>query len=248
MRDTRDQWSTLARVTGFVGLFGVVALSVPMAAVASAGEPGFEATAAQALTFFRDAQVGWVRPVAPLAGLAMLAILWFVVGITKLLGRAEGDPHWRSTIALVSGVILAVYGILDSSWDAASHAASGLDQPVALYAFYAGNLELANAWFAAGSFIGCCGWVQLRTGMLPRWLGWWAVVSGIGLVLCRFVWTLEFWVVPYAMFWIWVVVVCVLLLRRPAITSRTADRQDSNQGTSNRDLPSDQAGAGGEVT
>ena len=215
MTDVRDEWRTLSRVTGVVGLFGVVALTIPMLAVALAREPGFEATAQEALTFFNDAHVGWVRAVAPLAGLAMLAILWFVVGITRLLGRAEGEPRWRSTIALVSGVILAVYGILDSSWDAATHAAGGLDLPVALYVFYAGNLEFANAWFGAGSFIACCGWVTLRTGLFPRWLGWWAVVSGIGLVLSRFVWTLEFWVVPYAMFWIWVVVVCVLLLRRP---------------------------------
>jgi hypothetical protein len=217
MTDARDEWSRLARVTGMAGLFGVVALSVPIIAVAGAGEPGFEASASEALTFFRDAQVGWVRAVAPLAGLAMLAILWFIVGISRLLARAEGEPSWRSTIALVSGVILAVYGILDSSWDAASHSASGLDLPVALYVFYAGNLEFANAWFPAGSFIGCCGWVLLRTGILPRWLGWWAVVSGIGLVLSRFVWTLEVWLVPYAMFWVWVVTVCVLLLRRPAL-------------------------------
>jgi hypothetical protein len=188
-----------------------------MGAVAIAGEPGFQATAVDALTFFRNAQVGWVRAIAPLAGLAMLAILWFVVGITRLLGHAEGGLHWRSTIALVSGVILAVYGILDSSWDAASHAADSLDQPVAVYAFYSNNLEFANAWFGAGSFIGCCGWVALRTRMLPRWLGWWAVVSGVGLVLCRFVWTLEFWVVPYAMFWFWLVATCILLLRRPGL-------------------------------
>jgi hypothetical protein len=215
MTDARDEWSWLARVTGLVGLFGAVALSAPMIAVAAAGEPGFEATAQEALTFFRNAHVGWVRALAPLAGLAMLAILWFVVGITRLLGRAEGEPHWRSTIALVSGVIVAVYGILDSSWDAATHAADGLDQPVALYVFYANNLEFANAWFGAGSFIGCCGWVTLRTGLFPRWLGWWAVVSGVGLVLSRFFWTQEFWLLPYVMFWLWLVAVCVLLLRRP---------------------------------
>ena len=224
MRDARDEWIRLARVTGVVGLFGVVALFVPIIAVASAGEPGFQATAAEALTFFRNAHVGWIRAIAPLAGLGMLAVLWFVVGITLLLGRAEGNPPWRSRIALVSGVILAVYGILDSSWDSATHAAAGLDQPVAVYAFYVGNLEFANAWFGAGSFIGLCGWVVLRTSVFPRWLGWWAVVSGVGLVLSRFVWTLEFWLLPYTMFWLWVVAVCILLLRRRAVESLEPDR------------------------
>jgi hypothetical protein len=223
MADARDEWITLARVTGAVGLFGVVVLFVPIIAVASAGEPGFQATAAEALTFFHDAHVGWIRAIAPLAGLGMLAVLWFVVGITRLLARAEGAPSWRSTIALVSGVILAVYGILDPSWDAASHAAAALDQPVAVYAFYVGNLEFANAWFGAGSFIGMCGWVMLRTGLFPRWLGWWAVVSGVGLVISRFVWTLEFWLVPYAMFWLWLATVCILLLRRPALEALRSD-------------------------
>jgi hypothetical protein len=136
---------------------------------------------------------------------------------------------------LVSGVILAAYGILDPSWDAASHSANALDQPVAIYAFYVGNLEFANAWFGAGSFIGLCGWVVLRTGMFPRWLGWWAVVSGVGLVLSRFVWTLEFWLVPYAMFWLWVTVVCILLLRRPALGSPRSDFPDEPGRVEQRD-------------
>jgi hypothetical protein len=229
MTDSRDEWTGLARTTGVTGLLGVVALSVPIIAVATAGEPGFQATAAEALSFFRDAHVGWIRAVAPLAGLGMLAILWFVVGITRLLGRAEGPPSWRSTTALASGVILAAYGILDSSWDSASHSATALDQPVAVYAFYVGNLEFANAWFGAGSFIGLCGWVMLRTRLFPRWLGWWGVVSGVGLLLSRFVWTLEFWLVPYGMFWVWVAVVCILLLRRPAVMSSERQRPERSE-------------------
>lgn len=229
MGDARDEWKGLARFTGVVGLFGVVALFVPIIAVASVGEPGFEASAAEALTFFRNAQVGWVRAIMPMAGLGMLAVLWFVVGLTRLLGRAEGDPPWRSTIALVSGVILAVYGILDASWDAAADNANDLDLPVALYSFDVGNLEFANAWFAAGSFIGCCGWVIHRTGLLSRWLGWWAVVSGLGLVVSRFVWTLDVWMAPYAMFWLWVITICVLLLRRPSLGSQARELQKSQE-------------------
>ena len=67
MRDAREEWIRLARLTGVVGLFGVVALFVPIIAVASAGEPGFQATAADALTFFRNAHVGWIEEaLAPL--------------------------------------------------------------------------------------------------------------------------------------------------------------------------------------
>jgi len=31
--------------------------------------------------------------------------------------------------------------------------------------------------------------------------------------LSRFFWTAETWFAPYALFWIWVIIVCVLLLR-----------------------------------
>jgi uncharacterized membrane protein len=39
------------------------------------------------------------------------------------------------------------------------------------------------------------------------------VVSGVGLALSRFVWTTDVWLLPYALFWIWVVAVCIRLLR-----------------------------------
>jgi len=48
---------------------------------------------------------------------------------------------------------------------------------------------------------------------LPSWLGWWAVVAGVGQVLGRAVWTHDIAFVPFTAFWIWVLVVSVLLLR-----------------------------------
>jgi len=42
-------------------------------------------------------------------------------------------------------------------------------------------------------------------------------VAGVGLVLCRFHWTSEAWFAPYFMFWIWVIVVSVQLIRSRAI-------------------------------
>jgi hypothetical protein len=38
-------------------------------------------------------------------------------------------------------------------------------------------------------------------------------VSGVGLALSRFVWTTDVWLLPYALFWIWVVAVCIRRLR-----------------------------------
>jgi hypothetical protein len=38
------------------------------------------------------------------------------------------------------------------------------------------------------SFAVCSGWVILSTGVLERWMGWWIVVAGLGLVVARFAW------------------------------------------------------------
>jgi hypothetical protein len=54
----------------------------------------------------------------------------------------------------------------------------------------------------------------LAAGM-PRWLGWWAIAVGVGMVLARAAWVADAWLAPYLLFWLWVVVFAVRLLRRP---------------------------------
>lgn len=134
-------------------------------------------------------------------------------GLTPLLRRAEGEPPWRSTIAMVSGVLL-VPMVLSGSWDTAAFRADNLEPQIARYAFDTGNLAFANAWVTIGSFAVCCGLVIASTGFLPRWLGWLAIVSGLGLALSRISWTSQIWLLPYALFWLWVIIVAALLLRR----------------------------------
>jgi len=195
----------------------MVALFTSIIAISSVGEPPLEASTADVVTFFRDADAGWVEAAQATASLGMLAFLWFVVGLAALLRRAEGEPAWRSTVTLVSGVLLAAYGVLDASWDAAIHRGSEIDGALATYAFDVGNIGFANAWLAVASLAVSAGWVTLSTGVLPRWTGWWAIASGAGLVLARYLWFVEgLWFVPYGLFWVWVAAVCLRLIRRPS--------------------------------
>jgi len=89
---------------------------------------------------------------------------------------------------------------------------------------------LANIWLALGSFAACCGWVVLSTRVVGRWLGWWAVASGLGLVICRFFWTSEVWYLPYVAFWIWMIIMCIQLVRKPGAVLRAADGRASPGG------------------
>ena len=157
--------------------------------------------------------MSWARLATAVLPVAAISLVWFVVGLSLVLARAEGNPPWRSVAALVTGVLLPANMLLNANWAAAAYRGAEIEPGLARYAFDVGNLGFANAWVAMGSLALAGGWVVLRTGMFGRWLGWWAVVAGAGLVFARFVWTSEVWIAPYFLFWIWVVVVSVQLLR-----------------------------------
>ena len=158
-----DRWARLVRKTGIAGLITVGMLFGPIVAISTLGEPPFTATAEHAQAFFTNGSVGWAQLVTVVNNLGAIGLIWFVVGLALLLARAEGSPPWRSGVALVSGVLLAAYLLLDVSWDAAPYGAADLDPAVASFAFDLGNLGFANVWLAMGSFAVCCGWVVLAS-------------------------------------------------------------------------------------
>lgn len=217
-----ERWTRLARKTGIVGLIAVGLLFAPIVAISTLGEPPFTATAEQAQAFFSNGSVGWAQLATVVPKLAAIGLIWFVVGLALLLSSAEGNPPWRSGVALVSGALVPAYLLLDAGWDAASYGAADLDPAVASFAFDLGNLGFANIWLAMGSFAISCGWVVLSTRFLARWLGWWAIVAGVGLILVRFAWAGEIWLAPYALFWLWMIIVCIQLIRRKITWPETA--------------------------
>jgi hypothetical protein len=103
-----DSWDGLARTSGWVGLVGAGLLFGAIIPLGSLGEPPLEATTKEAAGFIRNAaEAGWVQPVQSVGALRMIGLLWFLVGMAVLLRRAEGDPPWRSTVALASAVLAA---------------------------------------------------------------------------------------------------------------------------------------------
>jgi hypothetical protein len=166
-RTSTDPWVRLARITAVIGLSSFVLLFGTIIPLAAVGEPPFTASNDEARAYFANVSVGWPQTATALSSVAGIGILWFMVGLSLMLRRAEGDPPWRSTMALVPLPALAV----------------------------------------------CAGWIMVATGIFGPWLGWWAIISGLGLALSRFFWTSEIWLLPYLLFWLWVIIVCVQLLR-----------------------------------
>jgi hypothetical protein len=211
----RDPWATLARVTGAAGLAGLVLIFVPIIAL-SVGEPAFDATREEIAAFYRNtAESSWADGAEAVLLLGVVTLTLFIVGLCLLLRRAEGEPPWRSTIALVFGALFAAFIFTNTSGSAAGNRGADLDPGLAHFAFDMVNIGFANAWVSMGIFAAFSGWAVLKTGVYGRWLGWLMVASGVGLVLSRFVWTTDAWLLPYALFWIWVIAVCIRLLRKP---------------------------------
>jgi hypothetical protein len=210
-----DRTRALFLTTGIAGIASVVLLFGGQGLIQVGGaEPAFDAPAAAILAFF-DARDPWLFPAgAYLSTLGLAALLWFFGGTYAILKSNEGASPWRSTIALISGVAF-VAGVGGGGWQLATfRTAEGLDPQLARFAFDMGNLGFASAWVALGSFAIAAGWVLLTSPSFPRWLGWWALAAGVGLVAARAVWTSPFWFFPYILFWVWVVAMCVVVLRR----------------------------------
>jgi hypothetical protein len=208
-------YTALARATGIIGIVFMVLLFGPIIALSTAGEPPLDATASEAVKYFGNIEANWAQLALAVSTLGWIGSLWFFVAFGYLLRRVEGDPPWRSTIATLSGGLLAAYGLVGVSLGAASLHGGKITPDVADFAWAFANVGFANAWIAVASFALCSGWVILSTRALERWMGWWLIVAGLGLVAARFVWTSDLWTVPYLLFWVWLLVLSIRLIRRP---------------------------------
>ena len=212
---TAQPYRILARVTGVIGIVFIVLLFGPIIALSTAGEPPLDATASEAAKYFGNIEATWARLALATSTLGWIGSLWFFVAFGYLLRRVEGDPPWRSTIAILSGALLSAYGLVGVSVGAASLHGGKITPNVADFAWASASVGFANAWIAIASFALASGWVILSTRALERWMGWWLIVAGVGLVAARFVWTIDLWIAPYLLFWAWALVLSIRLIRRP---------------------------------
>jgi len=205
---------TRLRAAGVAGLAAAMLLFGGQAFILASGtaEPAFGAPAAEIQQFWETRDTVLFSIGSYLTVLGLVALLWFVCGVHTAVRGHGSQPQWLPTVALASGVAAVGATLLDAGHLAVFRANEGLDQQLGRFAFDMGNLAFASAWVALGSFAIAAGWAALSCRSLPGWLGWWAVAAGVGLVAARAVWTSPAWLVPYALFWLWVIVVSVRFL------------------------------------
>ena len=205
-------WQRLGRVSGVAGLAAVVLILVPIV-VGTRPEPTFDAAAAEFLTYYRSPHTPASQFRSFVFTVGLITFVWFVGALTTLLRRAEGAAPWRSAIAMGSGVLFVAL-VLSGNEVAAAFRADELDPQIARYAFDEGQAAFANARVALGSFAVCCGWVIASTRSLAALGGMAGHRKRSGARTEPISWTSYIWLLPYLMFWLWVVTVAVLLLRR----------------------------------
>ena len=154
-----------------------------------------------------------------LAGVLFMLVFFSV--LRSRLAAAEGSGGGLAPLAFGSGVASGVLWIGAVSFFVAPLAAAdnreALAAPADLYAFSsdAGYLLWVGAVVLGALVVWATSAVALRTGLLPRWFAWVGVVVG---VICLF----AIFFIPAFVYWAWILVASILLLRRRAGDSSTA--------------------------
>ena len=191
----------------FAPLAGVGFIVLGIASFVVGGEPpGSTDSTREVVDYWSDE--GKQIASAVLAAISTLFFVWFASSLRSALGVAEGGIGRVASIAFAGAVIFAT-GLLANAAIQFAAAETAGDVPVqvtqtlsVLYAdfFFPMAAGLALLLLATGL-------VAVRTGVLPRWLGWVSLVLGVLAVT-----PLGFFVFLAGL--VWIVVVSVLLFLR----------------------------------
>jgi len=188
--------------TGVAGIAAVVLLFAGqfVGAIGSRTEPAFDSSTQEIMAFLHSLRSGPQTAGTVIVLVGLVAFLTFAVRAAQLC-----------TVALVVAVMVG-------GWELAVLRASDLDPQIARLIYDQGSLTFANSWVLLGGFAAGAGVAVLTGRAVPAWLGWWALVAAAGFVVARALWLSTFWLLPYLLLWLWIVIVSVLLLvraRRP---------------------------------
>jgi hypothetical protein len=171
-----ERWSALG---------GVVFVVLILASGFLPGSPPKPGDSAQKIAQFITDKSKEVRWAALLGGLAVLALFWFAGAVWRFLQRAEGGSprltvvatlgaSFAAVMSVVGGVVLAVMGRVG---------VANLGGGVPTRTFYLLSVDLSGATaFGAAVFLLAFSAVVIRSGALPKVMGWLGVVIAMVFV------------------------------------------------------------------
>lgn len=213
----RDRSERYGAVSGlaFVGLFLVTLF---LGSPTDYGDP-----AAEVASFYREDQRE-VQVSVALWTAGLLFFLWFLGALRNVLGSAEGAPGTLSTIAFGAGLVSAAFLALTAAFVAAAAARPDeMDPELIRMIDDLTFLVLAPGAFAVVGFLLASALVVLRSGAMPAWLAWLALILAVAQALSvgivftdrpPFGGSAPFHVVGLLGLLAWVLAVSILLLTR----------------------------------
>ena len=218
---TERNWDRMGSAAGAAAVL-LVSIGIVLAGAASRGSPGaarpgWDATSDQIAAFASPQISGFVFVADGVISTGFLLLTVFLVKLLLGLRRAEGATGWLSAAGIAGGVVYVVFDLTRFMLSTAQGLSPGHHFTVqeAATLFDLRNALTLFTWGAIAMLMIPIGLVAIRTGALPLWLGWAALLIG----LANLVWA---WLPPGGTstpaefaFLLWIFVTSVLLVWRP---------------------------------
>ncbi|MFI5053329.1 MAG: hypothetical protein ACHQDE_03115 [Acidimicrobiia bacterium] len=192
------------------------------------GSPPKTSDSSQKIANFITDKAKEVRWSSFLGGLAVLALFWFAGAVWRFLSRAEGGSPRLTVVALlgalfaatmsaIGGVMLGVMGLVG---------VHGLGGVTMTRTYYLLSTALAGATaFGAAVFVAAFSAVVIRSGVLPKAMGWIGIVIAVvfvasgGIVAStrNIFFALQFG--GFLAFSIWLIIISVMMFRAAPVSA-----------------------------
>jgi hypothetical protein len=162
--------------------------------------------------------------------LAFLAFLFFLGNLWSALRRAEGGSGWLSATAFGAGLMSVTIKVASAAPVLAARyrAGDGLDPQVARTLQDINDASFYLSFFPLAVLLAAFAIVAIRSGALPKWLGWIAAALGLVFIVGGMSGSVDLhseWAgLPMILFTFWVIAASVVLIRR-AGAPRPAEKE-----------------------
>jgi hypothetical protein len=193
-----------------VGLIFVSILWAPL--TTTVPEPPFDGSS-QGWLSYALATHGQAGIQSVIGALGMLGFLVFVASLANRLASVGGPITVPSILLVLTGGLVIALWLADSGLGiAVALRERALDAEGAGLLYGIANGLFVVSWFALGGFLFAVGLGTLVWPGLPQWLAWPAFVIGGGFFAAGALPLAQFWLVPYLLFYGWVIATSVVLL------------------------------------
>jgi hypothetical protein len=136
------------------------------------------------LTLLGNDVIGGTRPgiglLVELLGFVFFA--FFLGSLWACLRSAEGEGGWLSAAAFGGGLVALAVKLASVAPVLAVRASEGMDPGIAKALIAMNGASFAITYLPLGVMLLATAIVAVRTGALPRWLGWASAVVALGLL------------------------------------------------------------------